>query len=111
MNLEQIAEMAGVSRATVSRVINNYPHVRDDLRQRVLAVIEREGFQPNAAARMLVRKRTDVLGVIAPEGLGSIFTNPFYPILFEGISEAIIQSDYTMSLWAGITPEETERTY
>ncbi|HLY27960.1 MAG TPA: LacI family DNA-binding transcriptional regulator [Aggregatilineales bacterium] len=111
MNLEQIAEMAGVSRATVSRVINNYPHVRDDVRQRVLAVIEREGFQPNAAARMLVKQRTEVLGVIAPEGLGSIFTNPFYPILFEGISAAIIQTDYAMSLWAGVTPEETERTY
>src|SRR5579872_6281272 len=111
MNLERIAHLAGVSRATVSRVINDYPYVSDEVRQRVLAIIEQEGFQPNAAARMLVRQRTDVIGVISPEGLGSTFSTAYFPMLFEGISAGINQTDYAMSLWMGSTPEENERIY
>ncbi len=51
LNLEDIAAKAGVSRSTVSRVINNSPYVSAQTRQRVLAVIEAEGFAPNPAAR------------------------------------------------------------
>ncbi|HLY24774.1 MAG TPA: LacI family DNA-binding transcriptional regulator [Aggregatilineales bacterium] len=109
MNLERIARLAGVSRSTVSRVINGYPHVREEIRSRVLAVIEREGFQANAAARMLARQRTDVIGVVEPEGLGSVFSKGYFNLLFEGISMGINPTDYAMSLWIGSTPEETER--
>ena len=111
MNLEKIARIAGVSRSTVSRVINNHPYVSDDVRQRVLDVIEREGFQPNAAARMLVRQRTEVIAVIAPEGLGTVLSSMYFPILLAGISTTISQADYAMSLWAGATQEETARMY
>lgn len=111
MNLEKIARIAGVSRSTVSRVINQHPYVSDDVRQRVLDVIEREGFQPNAAARMLVRQRTEVIAVIAPEGLNTVFSSTYFPILLGGISTTITQADYAMSLWAGSTMEEIERMY
>lgn len=111
MNLEKIARIAGVSRSTVSRVINNHPYVSESVRQRVLEVIEREGFQPNAAARMLVRQRTEVIAVIAPEGLGTVLSSMYFPILLAGISTTISQADYAMSLWAGATHEETERMY
>ena len=111
MNLEKIAELAGVSRATVSRVINNHPYVKEDVRQRVLEVIEREGFQPNAAARMLARQRTEVLGVISPEGLSPVFSTSYFQILFEGISASINQTDYVMSMWTSSTPAETERIF
>jgi len=53
-NLEDIARKAGVSRSTVSRVINNEPYVSERTRAKVQAVIEAEGFSPNPAARMLV---------------------------------------------------------
>jgi LacI family transcriptional regulator len=111
MNLEKIARIVGVSRSTVSRVINNHPYVSDGVRQRVLEVIERGGFQPNAAARMLVRQRTEVIAVIAPEGLGIVLSSMYFPILLAGISTTISQADYAMSLWAGATQEETERMY
>ncbi len=111
MNLEKIARMAGVSRSTVSRVINNHPYVSEDIRQRVLAVIEREGFQPNAAARMLVRQKTDVIAVIAPQGLGAVLSEGYFPILITAISSTISQADYAMSLWAGTTTEESQRMY
>src|SRR6266536_1009911 len=101
MNLEKIARLAGVSRATVSRVINNQPYVSETVRQRVMEVVERENFQPNAAARALARQKTEVLGVVAPEGMGPIFTQPYFSLLLEGISSTISQSDYVMSLWVG----------
>jgi LacI family transcriptional regulator len=111
MNLEKIARLAGVSRSTVSRVINNHPYVSDDVRQRVMEVIEREGFQPNAAARMLVRQRTEVIAVIAPEGLNTVLSSNYFPILLGGISTTITRADYAMSLWAGSTAEEIDRMY
>ncbi|MEP7285128.1 MAG: LacI family DNA-binding transcriptional regulator [Chloroflexota bacterium] len=111
MNLEEIAQLAGVSRATVSRVINKHPYVSEAVRQRVLEIIEREGFHPNAAARMLARQRTEVIGVIAPEGLEPIFLGGYFPVLLGGISSAISHSDYVMSLWAGSTAEEAQRMY
>lgn len=111
MNLETIAQKAGVSRATVSRVINNHPYVSDEVRKRVLAVIEQEGFHPNGIARALAKQRTEVIGVIAPEGLGPIFTVPYFPELLSGISAAISETDYVMALWVGSTPQEVERMY
>ncbi len=111
LNLEHIAELAGVSRSTVSRVINNDRYVSDAVRSRVTAVIEREGFQPNATARNLARQQTGTLGVISPEGMGSIFGTAYFPMLFEGIVSAANQTDYAVSLWVGATPAEMERIY
>ena len=66
MTLEQIARLAAVSRATVSRVINDHPHVRPDVRERVWTVIQRHGYAPNTAARALLTKRTNALGLLLP---------------------------------------------
>jgi DNA-binding LacI/PurR family transcriptional regulator len=62
-----VARQAGVSQKTVSRVINEAPHVRAEVRDRVLAAIEQLGYSPNVAARALVtqQRRTFVIGVIA----------------------------------------------
>jgi DNA-binding LacI/PurR family transcriptional regulator len=58
MNLEDIAQEAGVSRSTVSRVINNEPYVSEKTRAKVKAIIEKQGYIPNQAARTLVTNRT-----------------------------------------------------
>jgi DNA-binding LacI/PurR family transcriptional regulator len=60
-----VARQAGVSQKTVSRVVNGAPHVRPEVRDRVLAVIGELGYQPNVAARALVTQRTHVIGVLA----------------------------------------------
>src|SRR5215467_4946731 len=60
-----VARRAGVSHQTVSRVLNNHPHVRPETRAGVLAAIADLGYRPNAAARTLVTGRTNALGVIS----------------------------------------------
>ncbi|HLY25138.1 MAG TPA: LacI family DNA-binding transcriptional regulator [Aggregatilineales bacterium] len=110
MNLEKIAQIAGVSRSTVSRVINNHPYVSDDARRRVSEVIEREGFHPSNI-RLLPKQRTDILAVIAPEGLGAVSASGYFPLLIGGISTTISRLGYAMSLWAGATQSESSRMY
>jgi LacI family transcriptional regulator len=100
MNLEDIAKQAGVSRSTVSRVINNEPYVSEKTRTRVLEIIERLNFSPNHAARTLVTQRSRVLGVVIPT-TGNVFLvdNSYFPMLLQGIAEATVDQDYSMLLW------------
>ncbi|MCA9910238.1 MAG: LacI family DNA-binding transcriptional regulator [Anaerolineae bacterium] len=100
MNLEDIAKKAGVSRSTVSRVINNERYVSQSVRQRVLDVIEREQFQPNPAARALVTRRSNIIGVSIPQTMNVFFgDNSYFPMLLQGIAEAVNRLDYAMLLW------------
>lgn len=63
MKSEEIARLAGVSRSTVSRVINNYPNVPQATRDKVMKVIKKYNFEPNVSARVLAGKGTDTLGL------------------------------------------------
>lgn len=58
VTLREIAKLAGVSRSTVSRVINNHPSVRLQTRDRVLRVIQEHGFEPDPVARSLSLQRS-----------------------------------------------------
>jgi LacI family transcriptional regulator len=58
LTLKQIAELASVSRSTASRVLNGYPGVRPEVRERVLQVMAEQGFQPDPAARSLALRRS-----------------------------------------------------
>lgn len=110
MNLEDIARKAGVSRSTVSRVINNEPYVREQTRQKVLEIIERERFSPNPAARALVTQRTRVIGVVIPSTINVVFEDSFYfPTLLQGVADATHARDYAMLLWLGKDGEDQER--
>ena len=107
MKLEDIAKKVGVSRSTVSRVINNQPYVGERTRQRVLRVIEQEQFQPDPAARALVTGRTEIIGVAIPQTTNVFFgDNSYFPMLLQGIAETTIKRDYAMLLWLGHSHEE-----
>lgn len=102
MSLEEIAKKAGVSRSTVSRVINGEPYVSEKTRARVNKVIEQEQFSPNPAGRMLVTQRTRVIGIVISSSLNLVFDDPFYfPTLLRGISEVANSRDYPTLLWLG----------
>jgi LacI family transcriptional regulator len=112
MKLEDIARKAGVSRSTVSRVINGENYVSPKTREKVLAVIEQEGFSPNPAARMLVTQRTQVIGVVITHPLQELFSSddPYYfPMIIQGIAETTQQRDYAMLLWLANYGEDNER--
>jgi DNA-binding LacI/PurR family transcriptional regulator len=65
--LHDVAAVAGVSYRTVSNVVNRYPHVRPETRERVLRAIEAVGYRPDYAARMLRLGRTDIIRLALPE--------------------------------------------
>lgn len=110
LTLETIGELAGVSRATVSRVINGHPHIRDEVRARVMRVIHETGYQPNHAAQSLASTRSQILGVVIPSSLHSLFSDPYFPRLLQGISRAANAHEYVPSLFLFSNPDEQQRT-
>jgi LacI family transcriptional regulator len=111
LTLEDIAREAGVSRATVSRVVNDYPYVRDDVRKRVLEVIESTGYHPNAAARTLASQRSSMIGLVLPRSVSVVFTDPYFPYLTQGIGEACNKYDYTLAFFLVGTTEDEEKIF
>jgi LacI family transcriptional regulator len=87
--LKDVCREALVSEATVSRVINNSPLVNEKTRQRVLDVIRRLGYTPNAAARNLSRSKTDAIGVIFHE-----MSSGFFADVMDGIDRAAAERGY-----------------
>jgi DNA-binding LacI/PurR family transcriptional regulator len=81
-NIKEIAQKAGVSIATVSRVMNNHGPVREETRRRILQIAHELNYQPNPIARSLSRKQTDTIGVILPEMVDEFFTD-----IIRGIDE------------------------
>jgi len=99
LNIKRIAELAGVSKATVSRVLNDYPHIRPELRDRVLRVVRETGYERNPVARMLTANRSNMIGLIIPTEARYVFSDPYFPKLTEGISRAANQHKLTLSLF------------
>ncbi|WP_287044947.1 LacI family DNA-binding transcriptional regulator [Herpetosiphon sp.] len=98
LTIRQIAQLANVSRSTVSRVINNHPSVRPEVRQRVLEVIREQDYVPQAAARSLASRRTNVVTLLIPRSSAIIFTDPFFPLIIQGITETCSERDYSVML-------------
>lgn len=99
LTLEDIAQMSGVSRSTVSRVINGDPNVSDETRKKVLDLIRRIGFQPNLAARGLAVGRTRVIGLVIPTAVTAIFSDPYFPLVIQGVASTCNARGYSVMLW------------
>jgi LacI family transcriptional regulator len=105
--LDDLAEISGVSRATVSRVING-GSVSPATRQRVLDVIESTNYRPNLAARNLASGRSGVVGVVMHGGAPVSFWDAYFSQLLTGICGSLTSSAAGMMLWLGDrTKEET----
>lgn len=99
ITLEEIAKLAGVSRSTVSRVVNGNDRVREETREKVQTVIDELNFQPNIAARSLAAGKTGIIGLVIPAGVSALFSDPYFPQLIQGISSACNIRDYSMMFW------------
>lgn len=99
MNIEQIARISGVSRSTVSRVINNDPRVHESTRQRVQDIIRQYHYQPNLAAQRLAGGRTHILGLVIPMGVNRLFNDPFLMSLTQSVALGCNQLNHSLMMW------------
>ena len=96
--LETVAAEAGVSRATVSRVINGSPKVSPEVRALVEAAVARLGYVPNRAARSLVTRRTDSVALVVSEPETKVFTAPLLAAMVRSLGQALGDADIQLIL-------------
>jgi DNA-binding LacI/PurR family transcriptional regulator len=95
--LDDVARLAGVSRSTVSRVVNREDGVTQPAREKVSRAIARLDYRPNAAARALASGRTDVVDLVVIDDNPAQFgTNPYYPRVMTGILNGLAGTDVQM---------------
>ena len=108
LNLEEVGRRAGVSRSTVSRVVNGGSHVSSETKRRVEAVIAETGYRPHAAARSLASNSTGVIGLVIPSAVSTLFDDPYFGRLILGISSATNDVSMTLALFLfGDGPDES----
>ncbi len=108
--LDEVARAAGVSRATVSRVVNGSPKVSPEVRKTVERTIDRLGYVPNRAARSLVTRRSDSIAVVITEPATRLFSDPFFPRIIRGVSTALAARDLQLVLLMPDSAGEELRT-
>ena len=101
--INDVAELAGVSKSLVSLVMRNSPNVSDKRRAAVIKAAEELHYRPNAVARSLVRQRTNVLGCVISD-----MHNPFFSDMADGIEEAATAGGYRALFGASFLDESRE---
>ena len=104
--LEQVARYAGVSRATVSRVVNGSTTVDPALRAIVDQAVSDLGYSPNLATRALMTRKTDTIALVAAETDTRVFGDPFFAQIVRGVSKEITPSGFRLTL--SMTESEAE---
>ena len=93
-SIKDVAIAAGVSKATVSRVLNgNYTYIREETRLRVLKAISDLGYRPSIVARSLTYQRTNTVGLLISD-----VGNPYYPDVIHGVEDVAFQNNYQVFL-------------
>ncbi|NNF03557.1 MAG: LacI family DNA-binding transcriptional regulator [Rhodothermales bacterium] len=103
ITIYDIAEKAGVSIATVSRVFNDSPRVSDKTRDRVMNVAAELGYQPHASARSLARRRTEIVSAVIP-----MITNYFFTEVLRGVQDRMAETDFDLLVFSARTLDEVE---
>ncbi|WP_336641107.1 LacI family DNA-binding transcriptional regulator [Microbacterium sp. USHLN272] len=96
--IEEVAAAAGVSRSTVSRVVNGSTAVSPEALAAVHDAIERLNYVPNRAARSLASRQTHAIALIVPEDTTRFFGDPFFAAIVAGITGTLRTSDYLLNL-------------
>ncbi len=104
MKIKDIARLANVSTATVSRVINNSSAVKQETKNKVLKIIKSEGYKPNIVAQNLAKQETNIIGVVIPD-----LDNPFFGKIIKGIYEKIEKDNLNIILLNSAESLEREK--
>ncbi|MFG1675470.1 LacI family DNA-binding transcriptional regulator [Micromonospora sp. NPDC049282] len=108
--LEAVARRAGVSRATVSRVVNGSTTVAESIQQAVRRAVEELGYVPNLAARSLVTQRTDSVALVLPEAATRVFSDDqVFPGIIRGAAQELEAADKQLVLMLAGSPAGHER--
>ena len=106
VSIKDVAEAAGVSTATVSRVLSNGLHVRPEVRERVMAAVERLGYRPNLVARSLRSQQSNTIGLIVSD-----ISNPFFTALSRAVEDAAYEQGFSVLLCNTDENPEKEAIY
>lgn len=107
MSISRIAKLAGVSTATVSKILNGKDQaISESTRQKVLEIIEKEGYIPNAIAKSLKVKNTKTIGLIVPDVM-----NPFFSEIARGVEDSADRLGYSVILCNTDNNAEKEKKY
>ncbi len=106
MKIKDISKLAGVSVASVSRVINGDPHVLPATREKVLKAISESGYVPNLTGRMLRTQRSNKLLIVVPN-----ISNPFFSKIIKGMEDAASQFGYELLVAITNCNVQTEKKY
>src|SRR5215471_1467504 len=105
-NIHEVARRAGVSTATVSRVLSQPSVVAPATRRRVLQAVERLGYEPNSTAKNLRTLRTGKLLVTVPD-----LSNPFFSLILQGIEDIALREGYAVLVGDTQNDEQREERY
>ncbi len=106
VTVKDVAALASVSTATVSRVVNGNSRVGPEVKARVIIAIDELGYVPNPSARSLMTQRTGSIGVVVLESADRLFGDPFFGQLMLGISAALAERDRRLVLMLAPTRDE-----
>ena len=99
VTIEEVAAAAGVSRSTVSRVVNGSTAVSPEALESVRRAIAALNYVPNRAARSLASRQTHAIALIVPEDTTRFFGDPFFAAIVSGINARLGRSDYVLNLF------------
>src|SRR5438876_2190318 len=106
VSIKNVAEAAGVSTATVSRVLSNGLHVRPEVRERVLAEVERLGYRPNLVARTLRSQQSNMIGLLVSD-----IRNPFFTSISRAVEDTAYEQGFSIILCNTDENPEKEAIY
>ncbi len=106
VSIKDVAEAAGVSTATVSRVLSNGLHVRPEVRERVMATVERLGYRPNLVARSLRSQQSSTIGLIVSD-----ISNPFFTAISRAVEDTAYDQGFSVLLCNTDENPEKEAIY
>jgi DNA-binding LacI/PurR family transcriptional regulator len=93
VNINDIARLAGVSKATISRVLSRSPHVNESTRKRIQKIIDDNGFEPSHLARNLSRQKSQTIGIVIED-----IANPFFISISSEIEKILYEKKYNMMI-------------
>ena len=96
--LEEVAAAAGVSRSTVSRVVNGSSRVSAEVLENVNRAIDELHYVPNRVARSLANRQTMAIALVVPEETTRFFGDPYFASIVDGITRGLASSDYVLNL-------------